>query len=154
MTKRVKTLTWLAGFTLKLCKEEKSGEQRLSGYLLDGFRDGCLEVFVGRLFARVLCNPLVGYDAVPVEDEDASFGCGVAFQSPKVIVKDVVLSDDFPVVVAQKWKAELVLFCKAFVAPGVVDAYSDHVSIDVSEIIPEGAHFTGANAGEGSGEER
>lgn len=46
---------------------------------------------------------------------------------------------------------------KGLVAPRIIDAYSHNMSVELVELlhaVSEGTHFSGADAGEGAGEER
>jgi hypothetical protein len=70
-------------------------------------------------------------------------------------VVDVVEFDDFSVVVAKNRKVEIVVLGEGLVREGIVDADPDDLRIDLVQllhVVTQGAHFTGADAGECSGE--
>ena len=65
----------------------------------------------------------------------------------------IVLLDYFSAVIAENWKAEVVLFHEGFVGPRIIDVDSDDLSVELvelGEIVPSCAHFLGAYAREGT----
>lgn len=64
---------------------------------------------------------------------------------------DIVEFDDFSGVVREDWEVEVVVLGEGFVREWVVYAYSHDLCVDLVQllhVVPQGAHFTSAYAGE------
>src|SRR5208282_6866850 len=61
---------------------------------------GVFDRFIVRFLSRIFRHPFVSDDSVFVYNENGSFCCGITLQAGEVVMKDFVLFDCLPCVVA------------------------------------------------------